>query len=351
LLNISLDPHQINYDQPQTESFYRDLEARVAALPGVESVSLASFIPIESPPSRHAIYIEGRAVARGEPPVTILFNRVDVDAGYFSTLQIPILRGRAFASTDDAAAPAVAIVNQTMAARFWPHQDPIGKRFSLTGDSGPYLEVVGLMQDGKYLSIGEDLESYFAVPLLQNYVSSRVLQIRSSLTPAVLSGEARREIQSLGPGMPVLLLQTMKEAVTGAKGLFLYRLGAALAASLAVLGLLLASVGVYGIVSYATAQRTQEIGIRIALGAGSRDISALVLGGALRWMLSGVLAGLAGAWALTRIMGHNLFGVTSTDPVTYSASAALIAAVALVACWIPFRRAVRVDPVVALRSE
>jgi len=349
VLNVSLDPHQINDDQSQTEAFYRDLEARVAAWPRVQSVSLASFVPIESVPSRHAIYIEGRPVPIGEPPLTILYNRVD--AGYFKTLQVPILRGRAFAPTDDAFSPAVAIVNQTMAARFWPHEDPIGKLFSLAGDSGPFLEVVGVMQDGKYSTIGEDPQSYFAVPLLQNYVSARILQIRSSRSSGELSIEVRREIQALAPGMPILEVQTMQEAVAGAKGLFVYRLGASLAAALGVLGLLLATVGVYGIVSYATAQRTREIGIRVALGASSRDISSLVLGRAVQFILAGVLAGLAGAWAVTRVMGHNLLGVSSTDPLTYSACTALIVAVALLACWIPLRRALHVSPLVALRHE
>ena len=349
VLNVSLDPGQINYSQSQTESFYRDLDSRVAALPGVQSVSLASFIPIESPPSRHAVYIEGRHIPRQEPPLTILFNRVD--PGYFATLQIPILRGRAFTLTDDSSAPAVAIVNQTLAARFWPHQDPLGKRFSLSGESGPFLEVVGVMQDGKYLTIGQDAESYLAVPLLQNYVSARVLQVRSSIPPALLSGIVRREIQAIGPGMPILELQTMKESVAGAKGLFLYRLGASLAAALALLGLFLAAVGVYGIVSYATAQRTQEIGIRVALGASSRDVSALVLGGALRLLLGGLLAGLAAAWALARLITHHLLGVSTTDPLTYSACTALITAVALLACWIPLRRALHVSPLVALRHE
>ncbi len=349
VLNVTLDPHANNYDVSQTEEFYRDLEARVGALPGVESVSLASFVPIESPPGKQAVYIEDRPLPPNQRPPTFLINRVD--AGYFKTLRIPILRGREFAASDDETAPAVAIVNQTMANRFWPNQDPIGKRFSLTNQDGPFLQVVGVMQDGKYLSIGEDPQPYFAVPLLQNYVPRRILQIRSSLPFRALSDLVRREIQALAPGMPILGLRTMKESVASAKGLFTYRLGAWLAAVLGILGLLLATIGVYGVVSYGTAQRTQEIGIRMALGASSRDIGRLVLGRAARLILAGVFAGLLAAWGLTRATSFLLLGISGTDAITYVSCTILISAVAFLACWIPLRRALRGDPLAALRHE
>jgi predicted permease len=349
VLNIILDPQQNNYDPAQSVQFYRELEARVAALPGVQSVSLASFIPIESPPNRQSVYVEDHPLPLDRRPPAALLNRVD--SGYFRTLRIPILRGREFSASDDENAPAVAVINQTMAESLWPNEDPIGRRFSLKSSNGPFLEVVGVMQDGKYLSIGEDPQPYFCVPVLQDYVSRRVLQIRSSRPLAALGNEVRGEMEKLAPGIPVLGLRTMKESVASAKGLFIYRFGASLAAALGALGLALAICGVYGVVSYATAQRTHEIGIRRALGASSTDIGKLVLDRGMRVVIGGVAGGLGGAWVLSRVMAGHLLGISASDALTYSASTILICAVTLLACWIPARRAMRIDPMVALRHE
>ena len=349
VLNLTLDPQTSNYDRTQTTEFYRALEARLSALPGVESVSQAAFVPIESPPDRRPVYVPDRPLPPGQRPPTALYNRVD--AGYFKTLRVPILRGRGISAADDENAPAVAIINQTMADQFWPHEDPIGKRFQVKESSAPIIEVVGVMQDGKYLSIGEDPQPYFCVPLLQDFVSRRVLQIRSSRPLAPLGDEVRSELTRVALGVPVLGLRTMHDAIAGAKGLFMYRLGASLAAAMGALGLLLAVIGVYGMVSYATAQRTHEIGIRRALGASSADIGKLVLGRGMQVIIGGVLAGLVGAWLLSRVMAGYLLGVSSNDSLTYCGSTLLICAVTLLASWIPARRALRVDPMIALRHE
>jgi predicted permease len=349
ILNVALDPHENNYDEAQTNEFYRQLKAKVIALPGVQSVSLASFVPIVSSPSKQAVYVESRPIPLDQRPPAVLFNRVAT--GYFKTLLIPILRGREFTESDDKTVPSVAIINQTMANKFWPHEDPIGKRFSLKNQNGPFLEVVGVMQDGKYNTIGEDPQPYFCVPLLQDYVSGRVMQVRSSVPPQSLSADLRREIRILEPGMSILDLRTMKESLAGAKGFFTFRLAASLAAAMGTLGLILAVVGVYGVVSYSATQRTHEIGIRRALGASSNDIRTLIFGQGLRLVLGGVLVGLLGAWALTRAMIHMLVGVSASDPVTYVGLAILLSCVALLACYIPAQRAMRIDPMVALRHE
>jgi putative ABC transport system permease protein len=207
------------------------------------------------------------------------------------------------------------------------------------------------MQDGKYNTIGEDPQSYFCVPLLQDYVSERVMQVRSSVSPQSLSAEVRREIQRLDPGISILDLRTMKESLAGAKGFFTFRFAALLAAAMGTLGMILAIVGVYGVVSYAATQRTHEIGIRRALGASANDIRALILGQGIRLVLGGVLVGLLGAWALSRAMAHMLLGVSPSDPLTYAGLAILLSCVALLACYIPARRATRVDPLIALRHE
>jgi predicted permease len=349
LLNVALDPHDNYYDEAQTNEFYRELKAKVIALPGIQSVSIASFVPIESSPSKQAVYIENRPIPPDQRPPSVLFNRVDT--GYFKTLVIPILRGREFTESDDKTAPPVAIINQTMASQFWPHQDPIGKRFSSKNQNGPFLEVVGVMQDGKYNTIGEDPQSYFCVPLPQDYVSGRTMQIRSSVPPQSLGAEVRREIRILEPGISILDLRTMKESLAGAKGFFSFRFAALLAAAMGTLGLILAIVGVYGVVSYAATQRTHEIGIRRALGASANDIRTLILGQGIRLVIGGVLVGLLGAWVLSRAMAHLLLGVSPSDPVTYAGFAILLSCVALFACYIPARRAMRVDPMIALRYE
>jgi predicted permease len=279
----------------------------------------------------------------------MICNRIGTD--YFPVMRIPLVRGREFTEFDDASAPRVANINQTMARRYWPTEDPIGKRFRVESAVGPILEIVGVAADGKYQFVAEDAQSSFYVPLAQNYISRRSLQIRSEESPQILVSAVRHEIRTLNPDMPLLDTRTMKEVLEGNWGFFALRLGANVAAVLGAMGLVLAVVGVYGVVSYATTERTREIGIRTALGARRSDIVRLVLVQAVRLVMTGVLVGVVGAWALTRTMVHLLVGISPSDPVTYLGITALLLAVALLACGIPALRATRVDPIVALRHE
>jgi predicted permease len=349
LLNVTLDPSVNSYTESQTQQFYRELEAKVRALPGVRDASQASYIPMGDIPSKQSVYVEGRPTPPGEHPPRMICNRIGTD--YFFVLRIPLVRGREFTDYDDAAAPRVAIINQTMARRYWPKQDPIGKRFRVENESGPFLEIVGVVGDGKYQFVAEDQQASFYVPLAQNYTSRRTLQIRSDESPQILVAAVRRAILTLDRDLPILDARMMKEELEGNAGFFALRLGANVAAILGMMGLVLAIVGVYGVVSYDTTQRTREIGIRTALGAHWRDILRLVLLQALRTIMIGVVVGLLGAWALTRTMTTLLVGVSPSDPVTYLGVTALLLGVALLACATPALRAVRVDPVVALRHE
>lgn len=349
VLNVLLDPNEIGYTTARTNEFYRELEARARALPGVQSVSLAANIPMGSFPSREPVYVENRPLAPGRQPESISFD--SVDPGYLVTMHIPLLRGRSFAESDDENAPLVAIINQDMAAHFWPNEDPIGRRFSTRGPTGPFAEVVGVAQDGKYQTITEDRKPYFYLPIAQNYASRRFLQIRSAVAPASLAASVRREILDFDPAMPILDVETMKESLGGALGFFIFRVGALLAGVMGLIGLTLAVVGVYGVVSFAVSLRTREIGIRIALGASKGAVLQSVLRQGLTLVATGILVGLTGAWALTRTMIHSFVGVSPTDPITFAAAVILLSSVALVACWIPARRAMRVDPIVALRHE
>ncbi len=349
LLNVRLDPSVNNFSETQAKEFYRSLETKIRAVPGVQSASLASAVPIEYTLGRPSVYVEGRPVPPGQKAPDMLFNCVD--APYFDTLRIRVLLGRAFTNADGETSPRVAIVNETMARHFWPREDPIGKRFSLTSDAGPFVEIVGVARDGKYRVLAEDPQPYFYVPLTQHYTSQRTLQIRSSMPPQSLAPIVQHEIQALDANDPIEEIQTMKESLGGTLGYFIFRVGASLASAMGLLGLLLAVVGVYGVVSYAATQRTQELGIRMALGASPRQILALLLKQGVRLVAAGLLFGLAGAWALTRAMSSMLVGVSPSDPLTYMSVAALLSFITLLACWIPARRAMRVDPMVALRYE
>lgn len=349
LLNVRLNPALTNHTPTETTGFYRSVEEKVHALPGVQCVSLAGAVPIAYVLGRQAIYVEGRPVSAGRQAPAVLFNVVDPP--YFKNLRIPLMVGRSFADSDDENAQLVAVVNETMARQFWPGESPIGKRFSIKGDAGPFLEIVGVARDGKYRTLGEDPEPYLYLPLAQNFLAERVLQVRSSLSAESLARDVQREILALDANAPIGEVQSMKEALSGALGYFIFRLGASLAAAIGLLGLFLAVVGVYGVVSYAATQRTHEIGIRMALGATPAQVFALLLRQALQLLAAGLFFGLVGALILTRFMSHLLVGVSPSDPVAYFSVSALLALVTLLASWIPARHALRVDPIVALRHE
>jgi len=351
VLNLTLDPQEVGYDQVRTKNFYRDLEARVRALPGVQSASLASNVPMGTGSDGSSIYIEGHPLVPGQQAPLVIYNRVD--APYFDTMRIPLLRGRAFRENDDEKAPLVAIVNSAMAHRFWPNEDPLGKRFSLKSAAGPFVEIVGLTGDGKYVFIGWDKEPYFYVPLAQNYTGYRTLtlQIRSSAPPENLMTRVQSEVHALDANMPASDVETMRQSLSGGNGFFIFQVGAILAAALGLLGLTLAVVGVYGVVSFAASQRTHEIGIRMAVGADRRDILRLMLRQGLVPVAGGVVAGVLLAWALTRSMATLLVGVSPTDALTFVTATLLLGGIGLWACYVPARRAMNLDPMVALRYE
>ena len=349
VLNITLDPREVGYNEARTKGFYGDLEAKVRALPGVQSASLAASVPMGNGNYASQVYIEERPLAPGQQPPVVVYNRVD--APYFDTMRVPLLRGRAFRENDDDKAPLVAIVNQTMARQLWPNEDPIGKRFSLKSATGPFVEIVGVASDGRYVFIAWDKEPYFFVPLAQNYAAYRSLQIRSSVPPESLITDVQREVNALDANMPMSDVQTMKESLSGGNGFFIFRVGAILAAAIGILGLTLAVVGVYGVVSFATSQRTQEIGIRMAVGADQRAILVLILRQGLLLVGAGVLSGVLLAWALTRSMATILIGVRPMDPLTFVTATLLLAGIGLWACYAPAKRAMHLDPMVALRHE
>jgi predicted permease len=347
VLSLKMDPHQIGYGGARATDFYRQLETRVRALPGVQAISFAFGAPMSGSVQAGTVTFQGQTAPSGQQPPSLFFN--SIDPSYFETMRVPLLRGRDFSESDSQMAPAVVIVNQTMADKYWPHQNPLGKSFSLKTATEPAktLQIVGVVTTGKYLFIAEDPTPFFYVPLAQNYSSARSLQVRSSVPPETLLAGVQAEVHKLAPDLPVTEAKTMKQAI--GDELLEYRLGAGVAAAMGGIGLILAVIGIYGIVSFSTAQRTHEIGIRMALGGSAGDVIRLILRQGVRMVIIGLAVGLVAALGISRVMTGLLIGISPSDPLTYISVAVLLSAIALVACWIPARRATRVDPGVALR--
>ena len=348
LLNMSMDPHEIGYKDAQSREFYKELLARVRATPGVESAALAFTVPMryytmDSSP----LQIEGYMAPKGEAAPVVYFNQVS--PGYFDLMRTPIVSGRAFTSSDDENARHVAVINQAMAQRFWPNQNPIGRQIGLSISPKDEYEIIGVARDSKTLSIFGAMEPYFYLPLAQSFTSYETLQVRTYEPPESMVSALRGEISQLAPRLPVFDVATMQDFLV-AGPLLTFRFGAVLAAAMGLLGLLLAVVGVYGVASYAASQRTREIGIRMALGARPIEILRLIFKNGAVVIGAGLLAGLVVSMAVSRIAARFLL-VSSMDAPTYLFVTAVLAAAAFAAYYVPARRAMQVDPVTALRHE
>lgn len=350
VVNLTMDPNEIGYTQEQGRAFYKRLLERVRELPGVVSASTANSVPMGYYNNSDNLVIEDYEVPAGQPPPSAGYNTIS--PAYFNTMKIPILRGRIFNDADDEKAPYVAIVNEAMAKRFWRTTDPIGRRFTMASDPKHSLQVIGIVKDSRYQGLSGPIDAYFYVPFAQHYATNslEILQVRTSADPTAMIPEIERVIASMAPSLPVFDVNTMVQALYTLNGLLMFQFGAALAAALGILGLLLAVVGVYGVISYAASQQTHEIGIRLALGAQQANILRMVFKHGLLIVAVGLILGLVVAIAAAQVVGNFLI-VSATDPVTYLTVSFLLTAVALLACYIPARRAMKVDPVVALRYE
>jgi predicted permease len=349
VLDLSVDVEQIGYKEAQARQVYRDMERRIRALPGVQSVAEAFTVPMGYVSADDRLWVQEHPYEPGQQPATVMYDMVT--PSYLDTLQIPLLRGRSFTDADSEKAPLVAIINQTMASKFWPKEDALGKHFGTKGQNGPFIEVVGIVQDGKYQNLTEDPQPFYYLPLDQSYTSLRTIHVRTSVPPETLALQIESLIHELAPQVPITQVKTMNEALHGANGFFLFRFGAQLTSVMGLLGLILAVVGIYSVVSYAAAQRTQEIGIRIAMGASPRDILKMVLRQGLGVIGIGLAVGFAIALIGTRVLSGLFVGVKPSDPLTFIVVVLFLTAIALFACWIPARRATRVDPLIALRYE
>jgi putative ABC transport system permease protein len=350
VLNLITDPNEIGYDQAQTRDFYKNLLQRVRTLPGVVSASTANATPMGYYNNFDSLTIEGYQPPPGQPPPACLYNTVSTD--YFQTMGIPLLRGRNFTEADDENAQHVAIVSEAMAKQYWPDKDPMGRQFQMSTEPKYSLVVVGVAKDIRFNGLTGPFSPMFYAPFLQHQSgnSLQTLQLRTAGTPEMMIPEIEHAIESLAPQLPVFDVQTMSQALNTLNGLLFYKIGAVLAALLGMLGLVLAIVGVYGVVSYAATQKTHEIGVRMALGAQPADILRMVFREGLLIVGIGLVVGIGGALAAGQVVGSFLT-VSARDPVTYATVTAILLAVALSACFIPARRAMRVDPMVALRYE
>jgi predicted permease len=346
-LLLTLDLGLQDYDKERGQAFQKQLEQRVAALPGVQSVTFASVTPLGLGSDQDmGIVIDGYTPPSGLQDVMINFNVVG--ANYFQTMNIPLVRGRDFGAQDHEKSPPVAIVNETAARRFWPDQPAVGKRVRY-GSGGPEVEVIGVARDSKYITLGEGPTPYLYAPMSQSYLSSATLQARVSGDPSQLTGAVQREVQALDKDLPVFGVKTMSQHLQGA--LMAPRLAAALLGVFGAVAMLLAAVGIYGVVSHAVARRTREFGLRMALGARPRNVAWLALRGGMTPVWIGMLIGLVASLAAMRLLESFLYGVSASDPMTYAATAILLGIVALLASFIPARRATKVDPMAALRGE
>jgi macrolide transport system ATP-binding/permease protein len=350
-LILSFDLGLHGYDQAKGQQFQKQIIERVNALPGVRSSSLTDLMPLSVNYNSNAIYVEGQPPVRGADVPTSM--NASVSSAYFTTLEIPFLVGRDFTEQDDEKATQVAVVNEAFVRRLLPDvsavQDAVGKRFSFKGFEGPFIEIVGITKDGKYWSIGEAPTSFVWVPLRQSYSASTTLVVRTSVEPGSLVAGIRKEFHNLDETLPVSGVKTLSEHM--GFSLFPARVAAILLGSFGLIALLLAAIGIYGVMAYSVAQRTREIGIRMALGAQTSTVLRMILKQGFGLALIGLGIGLVLALLLSQLMTSVLYGVSATDIFTFLLVPALLSSVALLACFVPALRAAKTDPMIALRYE
>jgi predicted permease len=350
LLLVSMDVSLQGYDRNRGARFYKDVIERVKNMPGVVSVSLASYVPLGITKGTLEVFVEGQSPANPleDEGVGMYYNAVSPD--YFRTVGTSILEGRDFTEQDSEVATGVAIINETLARRFWPAETPLGKRFKVRRD-GPLIMVVGVAQDSKFDWLYEGARPFIYLPMSQSSASAATLYVHTATDPLSLVAPVREYVSSLDTDLPLYEVKTMHTHINEGPALFPARLGTALVATFGFLGLLLTAVGVYGVASFSASQRTREIGIRMALGARPGDILKLIIGKAIMLTAAGVAIGVIAAFAFTRVISSLLFGVSPTDPVTFLAISIFLSGVALLSSYFPARRASKVDPIVVLKQE
>jgi putative ABC transport system permease protein len=337
---------QPTYPQPHTRvSFYGALIDKLEALPQVQSAGMVQALPMRGSYVL-SVAIQGRPVPPGEEPSA---NHRVVNPGYFSTLGIPVKRGRTFSEGDTETAPMVAVIDEAFAARHFPDRDPIGQGIDIGNGTDGFYQIVGVVGDVHYSGLDANPHPTMYVPYRQDVFSTMWVLARTHGDPRQLASAARLAVREIDPALPAYSITPLADVISESVGQ--RRFTMLLLVVFASMALFLAAIGIYGVVAYAVSQRTQEIGVRLAIGAARRDVVTLIVGGGLKLALVGLIVGLGGALALSRLIEGMLFNLTPFDPVSYVATAAVLLTVAALACYVPARRALRVDPLVAIRQQ
>ncbi|HEV2194799.1 MAG TPA: ABC transporter permease [Candidatus Acidoferrum sp.] len=345
LFMLAFDLGALHYDEGHGQQFLRAAVERANATPGVKAAAIASNFPLGGGFAR-TVFPEGEDESTGYRGTLTQLD--DITPGYFDALRIPLIRGRLFTDADRKDTTSVAIINEAMAKKFWPNQEAIGKRFHFFGDT-TLREVVGITRNSTVNAIGEVPPPLVYLPVTQDYAPAATLQVQTTGKPEPVIAGVRAQIQSLEPNLAITNVQTIGEIID--QGLWAPEMGAALLTVFGGLAMVLAAVGVYGVLAYSVTQQTREIGIRMAMGAERGHVLRLVVGQGLKLAGSGLVLGILVSLVLTRQLSSLLFGVSAYDPLTYAGVTVILVSVALLACYIPARRATRVDPLVALRYE
>jgi predicted permease len=345
VLLLTMDPSLVGYKETEGRAFYHQVEERVSALPGVRSVALGAHVPLGATSSSKDVVVEGYEMAKGQQSLSVLSNQVDEQ--YFNVMQIPLVSGRKFQSSDTPASIPVAIVNEAMAQAYWPKRSPIGGRIQMGNQT---LQVVGIAKNIKYRDLSEHPLPFLYLPFSQQYESLMTLHVETAVDPASLAGPVLAEIRRLDAATPVQDVQTMQHFFREG-ALFGNRLITQVVAAIGLFGLLLAITGLYGVIAYSVSRRTREIGIRMAIGADPGSVARLVLRQGMKLTGIGAAIGLVLSLATSQLLSSLLVGVSARDPEVYIVVPLTLAAISLLACYIPARRAARIDPLLALRQD
>jgi predicted permease len=345
LFVFAFDLGALHYDEGRGQQYFRAAIDRAKTSPGVESATIASNFPLGGGLAR-TVFPEGQDEASGYRGTLTQLD--DITPNFFSTLHIPLVRGREFTDADRKDTTQVAIIDEAMAKQFWPNENAVGKRFHFFGETG-LREVVGVVRNTVVNAIGEEPQPLAYLPLTQDYAPAATMQVRTSGRPEAVSATVRSQVQSLDTNLALTNMNTIGELID--QGLWAPRMGAGLLTVFGGLALLLAVVGVYGVLSYSVNQQTREIGIRMAMGAQTGRILGLVVGQGMRLAVAGLTLGLLVAFAAMRVLSSLLFGVSAHDPLIFGGVSLVLATAAILACYIPARRATKVDPIIALRYE
>jgi putative ABC transport system permease protein len=347
VLTVTLSLSSSTYPEDrQQAAFFRQALERIQSLTGVQSAGATTALPLTLSLSGSDFRIEGRP--EPEAGKEMIINTSSVSPGYFSTLGISLMKGRDFSDRDNSDAPRAAIINNDLARIYFPGEDPLSRRITFD-DGESWISIVGVVADTKRLGVDTAAKPEVYFPYLQVPASSMSLVVRTATEPLTLAGAVKNEIKMIDKDLPLGESKTMQQVLSESNSGRRFNL--VLLTVFATVALILAMVGIYGVMSYAVTQRTHEIGIRVAIGAQSRDVFRMVVGEGMILAMIGIGFGLVGAFALTRLMTTMLFAVEPTDPATFVTIAALLTGVTLVACYVPGRKATKVDPLVALRYE